>query len=75
LTFPLDKKSFWGDGQNRAFCASMYVYGGKGAMFFSHGVATGKWQLATGDGENLTAKTQRRLSGGFGLMCGLDFGR
>jgi hypothetical protein len=35
----------------------------------------GNWQMATGDGENLTAKTLQRVSGGFGLMRGLGFGR
>ena len=32
----------------------------------ANGVATGNWQLATGDGENLTARFER-----FGWTCGL----
>jgi len=40
-----------------------------------NGVAVGRWQMAVGNGEDLTAKTQQRVSSGSGLMCGLGFGR
>jgi hypothetical protein len=44
IAFSVDKKSFWGGGQNRAFCASMYVYGGRRT--------TGSWRRQKPDTEN-----------------------
>ena len=81
-----DKKSFWGGAKNRPSVASMYVYGrrrttgswqladGSWTRLGSWQLAIGSWQLATttatGNGENLTAKTWRWVAGGSDSFCG-----